>query len=103
MHNIVERRLDDLTELCKKHKAKRLELFGSAARGDFDIGSSDLDFLVEFLPSSPEEHCNHYFDLLEELESLFELKVDLVETKAMKNPYFIRRVNESRELLYAAA
>jgi len=104
VHNIVKQRLGALATLCVKHNAKRLELFGSASvaiEENDPIG--DVDFLVEFLPLSPEEHCDRYFSLLEELESLFGEKIDLVEAKAMKNPYFIRRVNESRTLVYAAA
>lgn len=31
--------------------ARRLELFGSAARGDFDPQAGDLDFFVEFEPA----------------------------------------------------
>ncbi len=104
MHNIVLHKLHALTELCAKYHIKRLELFGSAATVEgADVSIGDIDFLVEFTPTTPKEHCDRYFGFHEELESLFERKVDLVESKAMKNPYFIRRVNESRKLLYAAA
>ena len=104
MHNIVEHRLDALAELCARYHVERLELFGSAAVAEgADISINDVDFLVEFIPSTPEEHCDLYFGLLEQLKKLFDRKVDLVETRAMKNPYFIRRVNESRQLIYAAA
>ena len=60
-----------LAGLCRKHSVRRLELFGSAARGDFDVATSDLDFLVEFLPLESGEHFDAYFGLLEDLESLF--------------------------------
>jgi hypothetical protein len=48
------------------------------------------------------EHYERYFGLLESLQELFARHVDLVEIGAMRNPYFIRRVNESRKLIYAA-
>lgn len=91
-----------IAELCRKHHVRRLEVFGSAADGSFDPESSDLDFLVEYLPLQPGEHYEAYFGLLEDLEEMFGRKVDLVETGAMRNPYFIRRVNESRTVVYAA-
>jgi hypothetical protein len=80
----------------------RLEVFGSAASGRFDPSASDLDFLVEFLPDSPMGPFHQYFDFLAELRDLLGREVDLVEAGAIKNPYFIRSVNQSRELLYAA-
>ncbi|MBF0171193.1 MAG: nucleotidyltransferase domain-containing protein [Nitrospinae bacterium] len=100
MHALVEEKRDELAALCVKFGARRLELFGSAVEAQGTIG--DLDFLVDFEPSSSEGRGDRYFGLLEALESLFDMKVDLVESGAMKNPYFIRRVNESRRLLYAA-
>ena len=38
--------------LCARYCVSRLELTGSAARDDFDPETSDLDFLLEFLPDS---------------------------------------------------
>ena len=38
--------------LCARYGVARLELTGSAARDDFDPATSDVDFLVEFLPNA---------------------------------------------------
>ncbi len=102
MHRLIEDNRDELNQLCERFKVHRLELFGSAVDGSFDPATSDLDFLVEFLPLQTGEHFDAYFGLLEALRDLFQRKIDLVETKAMRNPYFIRRVNESRTSIYAA-
>ncbi|MDH5511510.1 MAG: nucleotidyltransferase domain-containing protein [Nitrospinota bacterium] len=102
MNIIVKDHREALAALCVKHHVTRLELFGSAAGVDERPQPNDLDFLVEFVPATPEEHADRYFGLKEDLEALFGVQVDLVEAKAMKNPYFIRRVNESRKLIYAA-
>ena len=88
--------------LCRKYAVQRLEVFGSAVDGTFDPRSSDVDFLVTFGPSTPSEHYERYFGLVESLESLFGRRVDLVEAPALRNPYFIQQVNESKELVYAA-
>jgi uncharacterized protein with HEPN domain len=50
--DIVERNLTAIAELCRRFGVRRLDLFGSAATGRFDPGSSDLDFLVEFEPAA---------------------------------------------------
>lgn len=98
----LDQQRDRLEGLCRQYQVRRLEVFGSAADGTFNQESSDLDFLVEFEKLSPGEHYEAYFGLWEALRALFSRKVDLVESKAMRNPYFIRRVNESRELIYDA-
>ena len=100
--HIVSDRLRQLTEICHRRGVERLEVFGSAASGRFDPLSSDLDFLVELRPASPAELADRYFGLLEDLQSLFGRPVDLVMTRAIKNPYFLRGIEDSRTLLYAA-
>jgi predicted nucleotidyltransferase len=82
---------------------RRLSLFGSALREDFDAGRSDLDFAVEFSPMSPREHAASYFGLLEDLENIFGRRVDLVEVEAVRNPYLRREIEEQQEIFYAAA
>jgi len=99
---VIDAQMDQVEVLCRRHHVLRLEVFGSVADGTFRPGSSDLDFLVEFEPLSPGEHYEAFFGLWEGLHALFRRKVDLVEAHVMRNPYFIRRVNESRKLVYAA-
>lgn len=98
----IDARSEALEALCRQHRVRRLEVFGSAADGTFDPARSDIDFLVEFFPLKPGEHYEGYFGMWEGLKALFGRKVDLVEPGAMRNPYFIRRVNESRRLVYDA-
>ena len=102
MDPLIEGKREELNRLCERFNVQRLELFGSAADGSFNPETSDLDFLVEFLPLQAGEHFDAYFGLLEALQVLFQRRVDLVESSAMRNPYFIRRVNESRTSIYAA-
>jgi uncharacterized protein len=99
---IVSRR-EELQALCRRFHVRRLDLFGSAARDDFDAARSDLDFLVEFDRQAPEASSfNAYFGLKEGLEALFGRNVDLVEPSAIRNPYFKDSVERSRELIFAA-
>ena len=81
---------------------KRLELFGSAARGDFEPGKSDIDFFYEFDPLDTQELADRYFGIIEDLERLFHAKVDFVSAKDVKNPYFLEVANRHRTTLYAA-
>lgn len=102
MYTVIQEKVVELGEICDNHRVRRLELFGSAAtEQDFDPRSSDLDFLVEFLPSRPGEYADTYFSLLEALQELFGHSVDLVMVDAVKNPYFLQSLNRSRVVLYA--
>jgi len=100
---MTEASRSELIDLCDRYGVRRLALFGSALRDDFDPGRSDLDLLVEFSPTSPQEHAEAYFGLLENLESLFGRRVDLLELGAVRNPYLRREIEEQQETLYAAA
>lgn len=98
----VTRRRVELAVLCRRFYVRWLDLFGSAARGDFDAEKSDLDFLVEFDRGGPIDAFEAYFGLKEALEELFGRPVDLVEAGAVENPYLKASIEASRENVYAA-
>lgn len=98
----VEKRADELRRLCLTYGVRRLDLFGSASTGMYDPDGSDLDFLVEFQPAAHHSYANAYFGLLEALRRLFGRPVDLVVESAIKNPYFLRSVDQTRTPLYEA-
>ena len=98
---LIEQHREELTELCRRYHVERLELFGSAATAEGFRADSDVDFLVEFLPIEPVEHARAYFGLLDALRELLGRRVDLLETGAVKNPYFLAKANQSRTVLYA--
>jgi uncharacterized protein len=98
----IEQNRAAIAALCRRYHVKRLELFGSAATGAFDPATSDVDFLVEFEATPAMSRADQYFGLLEALAALLRREVDLVSVNALRNPYFIRAVNETRLPLYAA-
>jgi len=102
MIDLIKQNRQTLEALCRKYRVGRLELFGSAAAGDFDRQSSDVDFLVEFLSLETGQAADNYFGLLFDLQDLFSRPVDLVMEGAIKNPYFLEAVKLSREPVYAA-
>jgi hypothetical protein len=94
--------LDEIRALCVKYHVKRLAVFGSAAKGTFDPARSDVDFVVEFQPERKREFGT-YFGLVRDLQDLLGHSVDLVERKAVKNPYFLKVLELSERPLYDAA
>ncbi len=102
MHPIIENHSAELADLCRRFHVRRLDLFGSATTDRFDPATSDLDFLVEYEPMIPELLVDSYFGLLEALEALFQRSVDLVSARAIRNPYFAKSVEETRQPVYVA-
>jgi hypothetical protein len=93
---------EQIAELCRRHRVRRLALFGSAVREDFDPRRSDLDFLVEFESLPPGTYADAYFGLLESLQRLCGRRVDLVEAGSVRNPYVRREIEARQETVYAA-
>ena len=83
---------------CRDFNVKRLDAFGSAARGT-STASSDVDLLVEF--RRPEiKPARRFFGLLHQLEDSLGCEVDLLTLGSLRNPYFRKRVKEERVSIY---
>jgi predicted nucleotidyltransferase len=91
-----------IEDICRKHAVKRLELFGSAARGDFDPGASDLDFFVEFRSYDSPTIADQWFGLQEDLEALLGYAVDLTSLRTAKSGFFLQVANRDKVAIYAA-
>ncbi len=98
----VAERSDELRPICLRYNVQRLDLFGSAATDGYHPEESDLDFVVEFQPTAFGSYANAYFGLLESLEQLFGKPVDLVVGSAIRNPFFLQSVEDTRVLIYEA-
>ncbi|HJO83315.1 MAG: nucleotidyltransferase domain-containing protein [SAR202 cluster bacterium] len=102
MNPIIENKRAEIVSLCEQFAVRRLEIFGSATRDDFNPARSDVDLLVEFGYSDTLRALQQYFGLKDALEGVLGRPVDLVESTAVKNPYVRKSIDESREPLYAA-
>jgi len=102
MAPLLEQHRAAIEALCRKHHVKRLEVFGSAARDDFDPERSDVDLLVEFAQPGLEAAWT-YFYLWEDLEDLLGRKVDLVEPGGLQNRFFAASLARDRRTFFAAA
>lgn len=98
----IESRREQIAAICREHGVARLLVFGSVLRDDFNPETSDIDFLVQFLPEINKGWMSEYTDLKIALEELFRRKVDVIPNKRFRNPYFRAAVEADQELLYAA-
>jgi len=91
--------ISQIKQLCEQHKVDKLYAFGSVLTDRFNE-NSDVDLVVNFVGVPLLEHGDNYFDFKFSLEDMFNRKVDLIEEKALKNPYFIKRLDETKQLIY---
>ncbi|MFN2615299.1 MAG: nucleotidyltransferase family protein [Actinomycetota bacterium] len=94
---------DEIAAVCRRRGVKRLGLFGSAARRDFDRERSDVDVTVEFLEMPSGVLADAYFGLIEDLEDLFGRSVDVVTKSSVENPYLLAAIERDEVILYDAA
>jgi uncharacterized protein len=102
MHPLIETNRDAIESLCRLHGVRRLEVFGSILRHDFDNQRSDVDVLVEFEPQAGGSFSN-FLDLKESLEAIFGRSVDLLELRAIRNKRLRYYIEKSKSPVYVAA
>ena len=78
--HVDEAKLRNLCALCREHGIVRLDMFGSAARADFDPARSDVDLVVDFAPDRTPGIA--FFGLHRHFEAILGRPVDLL-TRAM--------------------
>ena len=102
MPPLIDDNLEEIGRLCRLHGVRKLELFGSILRSDFDPQRSDVDVVVEFESRVANSFAN-FLDLKEALERLLGRPVDLVELHAVRNRRLRRYIEQSKSPVYAAA
>ena len=95
----LEKYTADIVNLCKKYKVKSLYAFGSVLNDNFNE-SSDIDLIVDFSNIEVEDYADNYFDFKFSLQDILKRPIDLLEEKAIKNPYFRQSINQQRLLVY---
>jgi uncharacterized protein len=89
---------EKIAEFCRRHRIRKLSLFGSVLRDDF-TDDSDIDVLVEF-----EEGAKvgwEFFGMQQELSELLGREVEL-HTKGFLSPYFRDEVIREADVQYDA-
>jgi len=90
-----------LADLCNNNQVvSKLYLFGSALSPQFDEAASDIDVLVETVDLPPDERGESLIALWDNLEKLFDRKVDLLTANSLRNPYLKNEVERTKKLIY---
>lgn len=97
--NIIESNIEKIRLLCSKHKVSRLFVFGSVLKDSFNK-DSDIDLVVDFSKIELDDYADNYFDFKEQLESIFNRPVDLLEEKGIRNPFLKKQIDVEKQLIY---
>ena len=97
--NLIQNYSKEITNVCKIHKVKSLYAFGSVLTEKFNP-DSDIDLVVDFQQIDVLDYGDNYYNLKFSLEDTFKRNVDLLEEKAIRNPYFLKTLNENKKLIY---
>lgn len=73
--------------------------FGSSVTDRFD-SKSDIDLVVDLFYLEPLEYGEALLNLWDELELLFQRKVDLLTDHSIKNPYLKKEIDATKRLIY---
>ena len=100
IHPSLHFNMPQLIELFEKHKVENVYVFGSALTSHFNE-NSDVDFLINFQAGiEPLEKGELWWNLYDALKAQLNREVDLVSEGALKNPYFIKELNQTKVKIY---
>jgi predicted nucleotidyltransferase len=96
----LQKHIEQIKQLCDANNVKSLFAFGSVVSDKF-TNNSDIDLIVDIDNKDPFEYADNYFDLKFQLADLLNRKIDLLEDKAISNPFLKKQIEETKVLIYA--
>ncbi len=100
MYSALVTNNEKMAAIFKSHKIEKVYVFGSALSDDFNE-RSDIDFLIKFKPDlDPLEKGELWWNLHDTLRDFFNREIDIVTENSIKNPYFIKELDETKQLIY---
>jgi predicted nucleotidyltransferase len=97
--SILDKYESDIQRLCRTHHVKSLYAFGSVLTDQYSL-TSDIDLIVDFDNVDVAGYADNYFSFKFSLEDIFLRPIDLLEEKAIRNPYFRAEIVKNRRLVY---
>ncbi len=99
---LIEDNMNQIVDLCRKHKVQQLFVFGSILTPRFSA-QSDVDLLVRFRKSEVKDVFDNFFDFKFSMEDILGRDVDLLEDEAIRNKYLRRNIDATKFLIYGRA
>jgi uncharacterized protein len=97
----ISKHIDQIKQLCFLYKVKALFAFGSVTTDKFRP-DSDIDLVIDIEEKDPILYSDSYFNFKFQLEQLLQRQIDLLEQKAIKNPYLKEQIEKTKVLIYGS-
>ena len=97
---LIKERYTEFVDLCRSHKVDKIYAFGSSITDHFDPQTSDIDVVVKIDIEDPADRGEALLSLWDNLEILFERKVDLLTEDSIRNPYLKSNIDRTKKLIY---
>ena len=88
-----------IQNLCNLYNVRTLFAFGSVTTNKYS-SDSDIDLIVDIDSNDPFDYSENYFNLKFNLEDLLKRQIDLLEDKAIKNPFLRQEIDKTKVLVY---
>lgn len=98
--SLIQERYINFIDLCKLYKVDKMYAFGSSITDNFDPLKSDIDVIVKLDIDDPADRGEALMSLWDNLEKLFQRKVDLLTEDSIKNPYLKLNIDRTKKLIY---
>ena len=100
MKRSISNKIKLLKPIFQSHKIEKAYLFGSVITEKFSA-NSDIDILISFQDNiDPLEKGELWWSLYDSLRLHFNREIDLVTESSLKNPYFIKEINNTKQMIY---
>lgn len=99
---LITNNLQKIRSACREYDVEALWVFGSAVRGDWVEGKSDIDFIARF-GASERSLFRQHMGFIVLMSDILGVPVDVVDSRSIKKPEFRDEVGRTKELLYENA
>ncbi|HEY4198163.1 MAG TPA: nucleotidyltransferase domain-containing protein [Mucilaginibacter sp.] len=96
---VLKDHIEQIRQLCDTYQVRSLFAFGSVV-SDKLKSESDIDLIVDIDSKDPLDYSDNYFALKFQLEDILKRPVDLLEDKAIKNPFLKKQIDNTKVIIY---
>lgn len=100
LNEAIQHKKADFLALCKTHEVNKLYVFGSANTSEFNLDTSDIDFLIEIANEDPIKRGEYLMSIWDKFETFFQRKVDLLTNASIRNPVLRKNIDATKTLIY---
>ena len=97
---LIKERYAGFVDVCRTHKVDKIYAFGSSITNHFDPETSDIDVVVKIDIEDPVDRGEALLSLWDNLEILFDRKVDLLTDDSIRNPFLRNNIDRTKKLIY---